>query len=282
MTPCLTLKCKNKISLFLLCRLAQNVTNLAQWLFFRTDFFFDSFILLAQENQRVGELFLNTEHKAYKPEERDSIWRDSIPWSLIYPYAGSLFTKLFNNELFTDHIPKERNLRIYSSFEMIQKDSSAFEASFPESRKKYVELTPARRDASIKVHEILNREIKENERLEPEVAQMLRDFVEHIDAKTLRDKIFLQLVYYDDSLAALRQKIVKDVSSEEIAKVCSKMRNYTDHGDARRKVDPHIASCFGVLRALVVCQQLESLGMPHNEIGCAVNNLFSLREPGFY
>lgn len=282
MTPGLKLKCENQISLSLLYRLSQNMTALAQWLFFRTDFFFDAFKLRNKNNQNVGELFLNNERKEYKPEERGSIWRDSIPWGLIYPYAGPLFTKLINNEIFTDHIPEERILRIYSSFEMIQKDSSAFEATFSESRKKLVELTPARKNASVKVREILNQKIKENEESEPEVAQMLRDFEEHIDTKTLRDKIYLQLGYYNDSLTRLKQKIAEGVSDEEIAKVCSKIRNYTGHGDPRRKVDSNIASCFGVLRALVVCQQLESLGMTHDEIGQAVDNLFLLSELGLH
>lgn len=282
MTPGLKLKCENQISLSLLYRLSQNMTVLAQWLFFRTDFYFDAFKLQTKNNQNVGELFLNNERKEYKPEERGSIWRDSIPWGLIYPYAGSLFTKLLNNEIFTDHIPEKRILRIYSSFEMIQKDSSAFEATLSESRKKLVELTPVRKNASIKVREILDQKIKENEESDPEVAQMLRNFEEHIDAKNLRDKIYLQLGYYNDSLTRLRQKIAEGVSDEAIAKVCSKIRNYTDHGDPRRKVDSNIASCFGVLRALVVCQQLESLGMTHDEIGRAVDNLFLLRELGLH
>lgn len=52
----LRLECKNKISLFLLCRLAHNVTNLAQWLFFRTDFFLRLFYIACPREPKSGRI----------------------------------------------------------------------------------------------------------------------------------------------------------------------------------------------------------------------------------
>lgn len=255
-----------------LLKLYNAIRKFIMFAFMRTDISPDSFVIENADYYK-GEICSNNYQKnTIDTEDCNSIWRDSIPWEILYKHAVEIIERIYMEDWYMDNMPKTKDERLWVSDITVSKEAAAFEHEFLRT---YPDGLPIHSAKSLIAEKEVESEIQPLfEASHGKKRDIYKGFISHIRNDSLRDKIEFCLDKYGDCIKWLKSKIAPDFSNEKIADTCASMRNDIDHGNKVMDLGSNVAKAYEVLRALNYAMQLKRVGFETNDIDKAIKNLF--------
>lgn len=276
-TPGLTLEFDGYCNEDELLKLSEILLKFVQYSFMRANIF-PSEIAFSLMIGTAGNIYLYHNHSDDElPEKFDYVHRDTLPWNELYKIAGELFCEIYNNDMHLLNLPQKKINRIIVDSISISKDAAAFEnifdCVFPEGIP-YGEERKAMEDEVIEeLTPLLEKANNKKKR------KIYKGFIKHVHLESLCDKVEFALKEYEKCILKVKRKMevicnVK-MSNEEIAEICSGLRNDIDHGNKiDDKVNDKVFPSFIILKVLIYAMQLRKLGMTDDAINESVNDLY--------
>jgi hypothetical protein len=255
-----------------LLKLYNAIRKFIMFAFMRIDISPDSFIIENVDHYK-GEIYSNNYQKnTIDTEDCNSIWRDSIPWGILYKHAVEIIEKIYMEDWYMDNMPKTKDERLWVSDIMVSKEAAAFEHEFS---KTYPDGLPIHSEKRLIAEKEVESEIQPLFKASHgKKRDIYKGFISHIRNDGLGDKIEFCLNEYEDCIKWLKSKIAPEFSNEEIADTCANIRNNIDHGNKVIDLDNNVAKAYSVLRALNYAMQLKRVGYETNDIDNAIMNLY--------
>lgn len=280
-TPGLTLEFEGFCNEDELLKLSEILLKFVQYSFMRTNVF-PSEIAFALMIGTSGNIHLyHNRSDDELPEKFDYIHRDTLSWEELYKIAGELFCEIYNNNIHLLHLPQKKINRIIVDSSSISKDAAAFEnifdCVFPDGIP-YGEERKAMEDEVVK--ELTPLLEKANNKKKKKI---YKGFIKHVHLESLCDKVEFALTEYEKCILKVKRKmeVICDInlSNEEIAEICSGLRNDIDHGNKiDDKVNDKVFPSFIILKVLIYAMQLRKLGMTDEAINESVNALYLINK----
>lgn len=251
------------------------IKTFIKYTFMRTDIEPDT-VLIQIGEKITGEICsINTAKDDNEKEDCNSIFRDYIPWQILYKHAINILEKIYLNDLYLDNLPKTKYERIGVSDITISKDAAAFENEFS---KCFPQGLPTHSEKRILAENEVEKEITPLlEAAQGRKKKIYKGFISHIRNDALADKIEYCLNEYEACIEWLKSKIANELSNEELADKCVSMRNDIDHGNQKISLDNDIVVAYIMLRGLIYAMQLKRIGYETKEIAMSVKSLFFIK-----
>ena len=258
-----------------LLKIYDSIIKLIQYAFMRTNIYPDSFYIQIN-NGLKGEVYSNiTNVYIEEPEDCNTIWRDSIPWSIYYEHMLDIFEQIYNGNWYMDNIPQTKDERFFVSDVIISKEAAAFEHEFNESFPKGL---PTHSDSRLAIEEEVKQELVPLfESSSGKKRKIYKGFIDHIRNDALVDKLEYCFTQYASCLEWIYSKLGKDMSFEKMSEICSNIRNDVDHGNKKIVINDEVARGYGIMRALIYAMQMKRMGYEEKGINIAIKNLFSMK-----
>lgn len=276
--PSLTVKCMDLMEISDLLIVALIIIDFVRFCFFRklVDVGDIEICCMFNENgvtgyRKVGSLNIKYNRKEIEPIDINSTTDYGfIPWSMISGFVPYLIDLIYQKKLYLEHLPEQRLDRFLVNHSSVSLDAASFEFEFKALFSKYE--TKKKVDKNY----LTLRTKLENIGLTKECNGILKDFIAHyFDQPTLLEKIEYAITYYKDFMIPFFKKIgIKSVDSHKIAKDFKDCRNLVDHGSTNLHISSETARAALTIRAIVICMQLERIGMNFEQIGKVIKLLF--------
>ncbi len=262
-----------------LLMLSATLIKFIQYSYMRTNVFPDE-IVFSLNSGFAGNVYLFNPNNYEEEKEKYDIFRDSLPWNELYKIAGSLFCEFYNDNIYYSHIPNQKIKRIIIDSESISKDAAAFENEFDKVFKNGIPYTDERK----KMEEEIINELTPlmNSASTKKKRKKYKGFIKHVHMDSLCDKIEYALEIYEKCINKIKNKMETicnlKLSYEDIAEVCSGLRNGIDHGDKIQDNNTDkVFPSFVILKGLIYAIQLKRLGMEEDAIDDSINNLYLIK-----
>lgn len=251
------------------------IRKFIKYAFMRTNLEPDSFFIRIGE-KITGEICtINTTKDDNEKEDCNSFFTDFIPWQTLYKHAINILEKIYLNDWYLDNLPRNKNERIGVSDITISKDAAAFENEFS---KCFPQGLPTHSEKRILAENEVEKEITPLlEAAQGRKKKIYKGFISHIRNDALADKIEYCLNEYEACIEWLKSKIANELSNEELADKCVRIRNDIDHGNKKLSLDDDIVIAYIMLRGLIYAMQLKRMGYELKEINLAIKCLFYIK-----
>lgn len=269
--PGLSIKCFGFIEDRCLLKLCETMVHFIQYCFMWTNIFPEE-ISFITSNIRGNIYFCNVSSDEEAPEIND-IYRDALPWRLIYKSSGKLFLSVFNNELHLLNLPKQKLFRAFVNFESIIKDAAAFECEFDNTHPNGLPHSDERKSIE---GEIIAEITPLKDKSCQKKKEIYKGFIKHVRLESLCSKLKFALEEYSACFEKIKKRFAPDMSFQEISDVCSKARNDIAHGNKCDKPNQNVVCGYILIRCLIYSMQLRKAGLKDEDINVAINNLFLL------
>ena len=276
--PSLIVKCLDSMELNDLFHISSAVIDLVRFCFFRKLIDVGDIEICCKENQnevidyhKVGSLHINYKRKEIEPIELNSITDYGfIPWSFAYCHLPILMSMIYKKEIYLDYLPEQRLDRFLVSRSSVSLDAAAFEFEFKRRFPKY--KTKKTTDAK---YVNLKCKLEEIE-LTKDSKGLLKDIIaKYFESPSLSEKSEYVIEQYKDLLIPFFKRIgLSSLDSHKIAMDFSNSRNLIDHGSINLLITSDIAKASLIIRASVICMQLEMIGMDRERISKVIRILF--------
>lgn len=261
-----------------LLKIYESLKKLIQYAFMRTNIYPDTFLIQFDDGSKaeINSNLIDAESEDDKDvEDCNSIWTDFIPWAIFYKHAADIFEQVYNNFWYMDNIPQTKNERLWVSNIIISKETAAFEHEFTKSFPKGL---PTHSEKRLVVEKEIEQELRPlYDASTGKKRKVYKGFIEHIRNDALADKIEYCLETYEPCIKWIKSKIGKNLSFEQIAEICSTVRNDVDHGNKKIEIDYETAKAYGIMRALIYAMQLKKTGYDDDDINLATKSLFFMK-----
>lgn len=278
-TPSLTIECLDKVEFDDLYSLTTIVLQLIQYCFLRLFVDLGDIEILCKNSEQdrfvtTGSLHINYRRHAIEYIDLNSITDFGfIPWRLINGVLQTLIKSLENKELYLNNLYERKDDRYVITFSTISSDSAAFEYEFGKRFKEYKTIK-----LKDQVYIGLKKKI-ESIRLNKQEKGILKDCVSRFfDYPSLREKAESAINQYYDIIEKCQYfKTLTNKSSKAIANAFIEGRNLVDHGSKNLVISQDIIKSFFIIRVVIICMQLERLGMERDNIKSSLSFLFDCR-----
>lgn len=276
--PSLIVKCLDSMELIDLFHTSSAVIDFVRFCFFRKLVDVGDIDICCKENQnevigyhRVGSLHINYKRKEIEPIELNSRTDYGfIPWPSIYSHIPQLMALINNSDIYLDHLPEQRIDRFIVNYYSLTMDAAAFEYEFKERFPEY-ETTKKTDEKYI----TLKKKLEEIE-LTKACRELLDDLVgRYFDQPALLERAEYAITQYVDLLQPFFKKIsLERFDCHKIARTFKESRNNVGHGSTNLRITSDIARSSLVIRAVIICMQLERIGMEQELISKVIRMLF--------
>ena len=276
--PLLIVKCMDSMEFIDLFHIASVVINLVRFCFYRKLIDVGDIDICCKENkkevlgyQRVGSLHINYNRKEIEPIDLNSLTDYGfIPWFSIYSNLPDLMDLINQSDIYLDHLPDQRIDRFMVNYYSLTIDAAAFEYEFSKIFPKY-ETT---KKTDIK-YITLRKKLEEID-LTKDCKGLLNDLIgKYFNQPALMERAEYSIARYVDLLRPFFKKIgLVKINIHKLAKSFKESRNLVDHGSTNLRITTDIARSSLVIRAVIICMQLERIGMEQDRISKVIRCLF--------
>lgn len=213
-----------------------------------------------KQTESIGFLFINYNETPIEPIKLDDIFDYGfIKWADICDVIDSFSDLIDKDKLYLYHLPKTRSGRFYVGYSDISLLSAAFEFEFLSLFSNYE--SKKMKDDSCK--ELKNTLLKLacNNKQKEMISNIVGVF---FDTPSFYERLSFAFEKYKNVILEFLPEMFK--TPEEIGKTIRLTRNKIDHGDLTFTITPEIANAFYCLRILILCIQLERLGISEDKL----------------
>lgn len=243
------------------------------FLFMRTNVSFDT-IEFATSGRKYKLFDLRKNDIIEEEKYFNLLIMGKVMWGSIFESYNEVLSDFKNNLIYTEFLKDRTQKRMFVDFETVSKYSAFFESTYHLIYGDKIEHNPAstKINEEIIAHlELLRDGANRNKR---KVLDYLEKQLDHIALSTKMERVFRD---YKECLNLIRSELhLENIQNQEIAKKCSDIRNWTDHGDSKAYIDSEIASCFAFLLGSCYAMILRRWGLSDESISHQVLNLFKI------
>lgn len=252
--------------------LADTLYEIISFLFMRNNILPDYICYHSGEYQFDLKYCKSPEYVEEKEDVNSLIKYGFVRWNVVCGHFQRIIDDFVEGNVKRNHLGEKSSLRKMVSFEDISTISAFFESTYDLI---YGDKVIHRSSTQKAINQIVEelKPLKENgNRKIRDIVDYLFSQLEHV---TLETKIEQSLEKYKRCLTSIKDYFVlKEHTSQEIATTCAQMRNWTNHGDKRAKLDSFKASCFCLLLCLTYSMYLKRWGVDEPTINKSLRELY--------
>lgn len=272
--PELTIKTSKKYNLKELMVLYRKICNMVKFLFLRTNIYPNEFVAYTDNKEykiyeREWDIFKEKDENLKKPDIYDSVL-----WSIIYKNGKNIFIDFLNdtNDDLIFNLYKNKQERYAFDRNAISSDAAEFEHIFNIVFPKYKITSKKKQREYNEVRDTINNLYLTSSGKKKEIySRLLKD----VDRASLKDKILFSLNKYKNILNSIGflKRHIHDYN--EIADICSSVRNDIDHGNEGIIIDKNKCEYLIYMRVLIYIMYYKKWGFSNKEVSSIISSLFS-------
>jgi hypothetical protein len=200
--------------------------------------------------------------------------RGFIAWKTILPFIQKILDDIIEKTIDSRYLGNESKYRLFIDSNKISSYSAFFENTYSLIYGDEVKHKSSSQKEIDYIKDNLNSIKIENKKSLNSKIDYLISQLDHIALSTKIQKVFKD---YNGCLSVVKNELqLKNYSDIVIAKDCANLRNWTDHGDKKAKIDEYIASCFAFLSCAIYAMFMRRWGMKDDDIKVDLKSLYML------
>lgn len=256
-------------------KLQQGFVSFFNYLTFRKNNYIDYIELFSEGRVSYGTMYLVKNEGMIEEKNKKQLKRKIITYSLIKDCYGELLNKIFEDEIYLNHLnssiksTKEYNISRYLL------DFAAFESEFRSIYGKDYRKNEIYLKVKEYVVNFMDNCMKNANSKEKKYLRSIKFSIEHLDNNYERR---IELAYEDceDILKYFYEKIRINIDYKEFAQEMNTYRNLAVHANNDFKIEAKYLSYFVFLEIMLYVIRLKNIGMDKENIVESIKCLFSI------